>query len=128
LIAQLLKAYFRELPDPLIPFTTYPQVIAIARASGGATDKWLQAIKALLWQVPNAHYASLKKLFAFLRAVADRSAVNKMTPQNLAIVWAPNLIRPRDLNPFVTLRDLKFVTDTTMWLIEQYHTVFSEDF
>jgi RhoGAP domain len=78
--------------------------------------------------VPSAHYASLKKLFAFLRAVADRSSVNKMTPQNLAIVWAPNLIRPKDLNPFVTLRDLKFVTDTTMWLIEQYHTVFSEDF
>jgi RhoGAP domain len=25
-VAQLLKAYFRELPDPAIPFAIYPQV------------------------------------------------------------------------------------------------------
>ena len=91
------------------------------------TSQWLQGIKGLLWQIPGAHYAACKRLFTFLNTVAAYSETNKMTAQNLAIVWAPNLIRPQDTNPFATLRDLKYVTATTMWLIEACETVFSEE-
>ncbi|KAG5184530.1 hypothetical protein JKP88DRAFT_354412 [Tribonema minus] len=126
-VAQLLKAYFRELPEPIIPYALYPQVIAIARAAGGPTVKWVTAMKTILWKVPSAVYATLRGLFLFLRSVADKSAVNLMTAGNLAIVWAPNLIRPMDTNPFVTLRDLQFGTDTTAWLIERVNDVFTDD-
>lgn len=37
---------------------------------------------------------SSRFLFGFLRKVAAHSEANKMTSENLAIVWAPNLVRP----------------------------------
>ncbi|CAN0441504.1 unnamed protein product, partial [Ectocarpus sp. 12 AP-2014] len=35
----------------------------------------------------------LRFLFEFLRKVAMHSSTNRMTSENLAIVWAPNLLR-----------------------------------
>jgi hypothetical protein len=32
----------------------------------------------------------------FLNKIAQNSHVNKMTPHNLAVVWAINLLRPRN--------------------------------
>lgn len=46
--------------------------------------------------------ALLKYLCRFLVHVASREEVNKMTPQNLAIVFAPNLLRPKVTNRWRT--------------------------
>ncbi|CAM9793860.1 unnamed protein product [Chrysoparadoxa australica] len=125
-VAQLLKAYLRELPDPVIPFEVYPQIIAVARAAEDANEKWENAVRSILWSIPSAHYNILRYLFCFLGRVAA-CPDNRMTSENLAIVFAPNLIRPRDPDPFVTLRDLKFQTDTVIWLLERCGTVFNDD-
>ncbi|CAM9958348.1 unnamed protein product, partial [Hapterophycus canaliculatus] len=95
MVAQLLKAFVRELPEPLIPFSVYGKVVAIAKATGVADDRWVQAMKNILWAIPNANYNCLRFLFEFLREVATHSATNRMTSENLAIVWAPNLLRPQ---------------------------------
>lgn len=39
----------------------------------------------------------------FLHEVSQHSAKNFMTPQNLAIVFAPNLIRPRKEDPMTLI-------------------------
>ena len=39
------------------------------------------------------NYATIKYLVMFLAKVASREEQNKMTPQNLATVFGPNLIR-----------------------------------
>ncbi|CAM9326296.1 unnamed protein product, partial [Sphacelaria rigidula] len=94
MVAQLLKAFFRELPEPLIPFSAYDKVVAIAKAAGAPDERWVQAMKGVLWSIPIANYNCLRFLFGFLRKVAANSGANRMTSENLAIVWAPNLVRP----------------------------------
>ncbi|CAM9341000.1 unnamed protein product [Scytosiphon promiscuus] len=95
MVAQLLKAFVRELPEPLIPFSVYGKVVAVAKATGGADAQWVQAMRSILWSIPNANYNCLRYLFEFLREVASHSSTNRMTSENLAIVWAPNLLRPQ---------------------------------
>jgi hypothetical protein len=47
-------------------------------------------------QLPPQNLAILKALFTFLREVAAKSDVNRMTASNLAIVFGPNLLWSRD--------------------------------
>lgn len=126
-VAQLLKAYFRELPDPVIPFSVFPHVVVIAQIGESDPPRWISAMRSILWQIPSAHFATLKALCGFLYKVAERSEKgSKMTPENLGLVWGPNLIRSRDTNPFAIMKDLKSVTDSVKWLIERYHVVFKD--
>ncbi|CAM9812553.1 unnamed protein product, partial [Ectocarpus fasciculatus] len=60
MVAQLLKAFFRELPEPLVPFSAYSKVIAIAKATGVADARWVQAMKSILWGIPIANYNCLR--------------------------------------------------------------------
>eukprot|EP00903_Cladosiphon_okamuranus_P021819 g20063.t1 len=126
MVAQLLKAFFRELPEPLIPFSAYDKVIMIAKAAGVADGRWVQAMKTILWGIPNVNYNCLKFLFEFLREVAMHSSTNRMTSENLAIVWAPNLLRPEDDDPFAILRDLRFQIETVRWMVDFCDQLFDD--
>ncbi|CAM9396264.1 unnamed protein product [Ascophyllum nodosum] len=130
MVAQLLKAFVRELPEPLVPFSVYSKVVAIARAAEGPDTRWLQAMRTILWEIPNTNYKCLRRecwnefLFEFLREVAMHSAINRMTSENLAIVWAPNLVRPEDDDPFAILRDLRFQIETVRWMVDHFDDLF----
>ncbi|CAM9584269.1 unnamed protein product [Laminaria digitata] len=126
MVAQLLKAFFRELPEPLVPFSAYSKVVAIAKAAGVADARWVQAMKNILWSIPNVNYNCLRFLFQFLRKVASHSATNRMTSENLAIVWAPNLVRPEDDDPFAILKDLRFQIETVRWMVDCYEQLFED--
>lgn len=43
------------------------------------------------------HYRTLKYLMRHLARVAERGHMTGMTPRNVAIVWAPNLLRCKEL-------------------------------
>ncbi len=84
--ASLLKLYFRELSDPLFPFSTYPQFMAAARTEN--YDDRLGMIKDLVQQtLPLEHYTVLEFLVRHLKKVQQESEENKMDASNLAIVF-----------------------------------------
>ncbi|KAJ1540644.1 Rho GTPase-activating protein 15, partial [Nowakowskiella sp. JEL0078] len=82
-IAALLKLYFRELQNPLIPFEHYDAFITTARIE--ERDARLQSLKDQVHELPVSNYRVLK--------VALSSETNKMEHSNLAIVFGPSLIR-----------------------------------
>jgi hypothetical protein len=51
-----------------------------------------QALKQVIDKLPEANFDNLRYLIKFLSALSRNQEVNKMTPQNIAIVIAPNLI------------------------------------
>jgi len=65
----------------------------------------LELIKATVAMLPPANKALLTRLVALMRLVADHAEVNKMHAQNLAIVFAPCLMRPPDDNIMVAILD-----------------------
>lgn len=94
-----LKAYFRALAkeSPLIPNDFYQDFIAIAQESDD--PKVVSHLIDLTHKLPPSHLLSLSFLMNFLHEVAKNSSRNKMTPENLAICMAPNLMTSHTTDP-----------------------------
>lgn len=91
-VACLLKAYVRELPDPLIPPELYPNLGDFFNHQGDeAVGRFIR--RTFLAQMSDQTVFFLGRLMRLLSLVADHASVNKMGARNLAIVWSPNLIR-----------------------------------
>ncbi|KAI7862063.1 hypothetical protein BDF14DRAFT_1886487 [Spinellus fusiger] len=93
-ITSILKQYFRELPDPLLTYDVYPLFIeAIAmKVDQTKVDKFISLMK----QLPKANYDTLKLLMQHLNRIQQHSSDNLMTTKNLAMVFAPTLMRDKD--------------------------------
>eukprot|EP01123_Difflugia_compressa_P011285 TRINITY_DN4459_c0_g1_i1.p1 TRINITY_DN4459_c0_g1~~TRINITY_DN4459_c0_g1_i1.p1 ORF type:complete len:462 (+),score=30.44 TRINITY_DN4459_c0_g1_i1:181-1386(+) len=89
-VTGLLKLYFRELPVPLLTFYLHDKFLSLAdSASENITN-----IKELVDSLPQENYILLRELTIFLHEISTHSSVNRMTADNLGIVFGPNLLRP----------------------------------
>ncbi|GAB1603250.1 uncharacterized protein LOC115221295 isoform X1 [Argonauta hians] len=91
-ISSLLKMYFRELPNPLLTYQLYDKFAKAVQAE----DK-LHLIHDVVQQLPPPHYRTTEYLIRHLARVAAFGSETGMHSKNLAIVWAPNLLRSKEL-------------------------------
>ena len=111
-VAAVLRIFFREMPEPVIPFDMYEPLLEIQRDASIPLDERIQRIKNVLVNLPPAHVPMLRYLVQFLQDVEEQSEYNKMTvsyvsplfclllltiasSRNLAIVFGPNIIKPK---------------------------------
>ncbi|KAF9937846.1 hypothetical protein BGZ67_000788 [Mortierella alpina] len=95
-ITGVLKQYLRSLPEPLVPYDMYGDLMeAIGMPQ---TESKTEAFRELLDRMPYAHYATLKTLLEHLNRVTERESINLMTPKNLSVVFGPTLMRNPDPN------------------------------
>lgn len=75
----------------------------MAAAKISQSDARLRALWEVLHKLPPANLENLKFLIKFLAVLTKNSDINKMSPQNIAIVIAPNLIwsPQEDINTMV---------------------------
>lgn len=110
-ICDVIKSFFRTLPEPVVPSTTYFTFIGSAsklqplfhepispRVSEiESLEPRLAKIRRLLRELPAANFDLLKRLFEHLDRVTDYEELNQMTSHSLSIVIGPNILRaPRD--------------------------------
>nr|XP_045581735.1 GTPase-activating protein CdGAPr-like isoform X3 [Procambarus clarkii] len=94
-VSSVLKMYFRELPNPLLTYQLYEKFVAAVMQD---EDIRLLYLRDVVQQLPPPHYRTLEYLVQHLARVASHSAETGMTAKNIAIVWAPNLLRSKDLD------------------------------
>lgn len=85
-VAGLLKQFFRDLPDPLLTGENYGRFIEAARIDDQVVRR--DSIHAVVNELPDPNYATLRALVLHLHRVADRSGNNRMSTSNLAICFA----------------------------------------
>jgi hypothetical protein len=90
--AGVLKLYFRELPTPIIPKKLYQPFLDVEK-EGVELEEKIEKYRYLLSMLPRENSMVLHYLMYFLTCVAKCAATNKMEEKNIAIVWAPNLLR-----------------------------------
>uniref|UniRef100_A0A8C8EWT7 Rho GTPase-activating protein 32-like n=1 Tax=Oncorhynchus tshawytscha TaxID=74940 RepID=A0A8C8EWT7_ONCTS len=94
-VGSLCKLYFRELPNPLLTYQLYER---FSEAVSAATDEErLVKIHNVIQQLPPPHYRTLEFLMRHLSQLATFSPITNMHTKNLAIVWAPNLLRSKQI-------------------------------
>ncbi|KAM9709045.1 rho GTPase-activating protein 11A isoform 1-T1 [Menidia menidia] len=89
-VAGLVKQFFRELPEPVLPAELQDAFIK-AQQLPTEEDK-TSATMLLTCVLPDRNISLLRHFFDFLQNVSQRSAENKMDSSNLSLILAPNLL------------------------------------
>ncbi|KAJ8270091.1 hypothetical protein GJAV_G00110230 [Gymnothorax javanicus] len=129
-ISNVLKLYLRQLPEPIMPFRLYNDLMGVAKESlqaesgesgeagkgaelvdlGAETDPevvtLVEKLRDLLKDLPSANVATLRYITNHLRKIAELEQENKMSPSNLGIVFGPTLMRPRPTGVTISLSSL----------------------
>ncbi|XP_074597974.1 rho GTPase-activating protein 45-like isoform X2 [Brevipalpus obovatus] len=114
IIANVLKNYLRQLPEPLMTFKSYPDFIHIAKQNPAGSndcedsevaDRIVSQLKNVASKLPPIHFRTLSYLCHHLKRVAENHLVNSMTPSNLGIVWGPTLLRSSETASLSSLVD-----------------------
>ncbi|KAJ3321391.1 Rho GTPase-activating protein 15 [Boothiomyces sp. JEL0866] len=97
-VTSILKKFFRDMPDPLIPSKYYKDLIecmskilfTVELPIGNERDT---AIKVLINQIPTENYVVLSYLINHLAKVQLYAEKNLMTASNLGVVFGPTILR-----------------------------------
>ncbi|KAG7467970.1 hypothetical protein MATL_G00137740 [Megalops atlanticus] len=119
LAAVILKTFLRELPEPLLTYQLYNDIVNFHNVDSSSQ---VTAIRGMLQTLPEENYASLKFLIQFLVLVSAQSEVNKMNSTNLAVVFGPNLLWGRDAA--MTLSAIGPINNFTRALLDEHSQVF----
>ncbi|KAL6702450.1 Rho-type gtpase-activating protein [Coniothyrium glycines] len=121
-VTSALKNYFRRLPVPLIPFDTYDQFLEAGQIEDSKAQA--KALLAAVNEIPKSHRDTLQFLVFHLSRVIEHANHNLMTPLNLAVVFAPTIMRPMDIQRELT--DVSPQRVAVQALLENYQAVFGE--
>ncbi|KAI1820762.1 rho GTPase activator Rga [Xylaria intraflava] len=120
-VTSVLKQYFRKLPTPLLTYDIYDGILETnSLASDSEKCAHLQTVFS---QLPRQHKDCLEFLMFHLSRVASRNSENLMTPRNLAVVFAPTIMR--DLNIEREITDMHAKNNAVQFIIENSHNIFS---
>ncbi|XP_026152935.1 rho GTPase-activating protein 24 isoform X3 [Mastacembelus armatus] len=123
-VASLLKLYLRELPEPVIPFHKYDEFLTCAKLLGKDDEMGMKELRRLVESLPPVNYNLLKYICRFLDEVQSHSGVNKMSVQNLATVFGPNILRPKVEDPVTIMEGTVLVQQLMAVLIGQHDVLF----
>ncbi|XP_056125576.1 rho GTPase-activating protein 30 [Rhinichthys klamathensis goyatoka] len=94
-VSSVCKAYFRELPNPLLTYELYDRFADAVAIQ--LEDERLVKIREVLKDLPALHHRTLEYLMRHLVKMSTFASETNMHSRNLAIVWAPNLLRSKDI-------------------------------
>ncbi|XP_075167053.1 rho GTPase activating protein at 54D [Haematobia irritans] len=149
--ATVFKGYLAELSEPLLTDAHYPAHCQIAPLCLGInlqmddsgninSDKSissmsgerlkkefhvLNSIQLLLLLLPEENRQLLQHITQMLHAVASKQSVNKMGPDNLATLFAPHLICPRNLPPEALHYLARQMSSIISYMIIRAHDIFN---
>ncbi|XP_067899962.1 rho GTPase-activating protein 7 isoform X2 [Heterodontus francisci] len=88
-VADMMKQYFRDLPEPLFTTKLCESFLHIYQFL--PTDQQLPAVQSAILLLPDENREALQTLLFFLCDVVACVNENQMTPTNLAVCLAPSL-------------------------------------
>lgn len=119
-VTSTLKQYFRKLPNPLITYDVYETIIDSQQITDDAAR--VNLLIDCLSQLPRVHRDVLEFLMFHLKRVIERQDENLMTSQNIAVVFAPTIMRPESLAREMT--DVQKKNEVLKFLVEHTQEVF----
>jgi RhoGAP domain/PH domain len=93
-VAGLLKLWLRQLPEPVLTYELYDAMLGVLQLAERAEK--IKCFSELVSRLPGANKALVYYLLAFIHDVSLRAEKNLMTCANLATVFGPNILRPRN--------------------------------
>ncbi|XP_034415431.1 rho GTPase-activating protein 22 [Cyclopterus lumpus] len=124
-VASLLKLYLRELPEPVIPFSKYEDFLSCAQLLAKEEEEGVQELGRQVNTLPLPNYNLLTYICKFLDEVQSYASENKMSVQNLATVFGPNILRPKMEDPVTIMEGTSLVQHLMTILIREHNRFYS---
>ncbi|XP_056601667.1 rho GTPase-activating protein 31 isoform X2 [Triplophysa dalaica] len=106
-VGSLCKLYFRELPNPLLTYELYKKFTDAVSYKEEHEQLW--NMKSVIKELPIPHFRTLEYLTKHLAHLATLSHQTNMHARNLALVWAPNLLRSKEVEVSTCNGDVAFL-------------------
>ncbi|XP_078284840.1 rho GTPase-activating protein 25-like [Rhinoraja longicauda] len=123
-VASLFKLYFRELPEPVIPWSQYEDFLACSQMLDSSNKLGQQELMKQISLLPQENYNLLGYICRFLHEVQLHSAINKMSVGNLATVIGVNLFRPKIEDPAAIMRGAPQIQKLMTVMISNHDELF----
>lgn len=123
-VTSALKQYLRHLPNPLITFEAYDDFVEASRQIHSNTDAAVEQVRSVINTLPQVYKECLSMVCLHLKNISSQSDINLMTTKNLAVVFAPTLVR--HTNGEREIMDMGPRNDGTQLLIEKCDRVFAD--
>lgn len=121
-VTSTLKQYFRRLPTPLITYEVYDKLLESAANIVDDPHLCVSLMRAAINELPFRHRNCLEVLVFHLARVVEREKENLMTSLNVAVVFAPTIMRPESLVREMT--DTQAKNQSVQFLIDNCQGVF----
>ncbi|XP_032058461.1 rho GTPase-activating protein 27 [Aythya fuligula] len=122
-ITGALKLFFRELPEPLVPFSHFDKFIAAIKMQEPARRG--RCIRDLVYSLPPANHDTMMFLFRHLCRVIEYKEENRMSVQSVAIVFGPTLLRPASEEGNMAMH-MVFQNQVVEHILNQYSYIFPD--
>jgi len=123
-ICDLVKSWFRVLPEPVFPPSSYHDVMNAMKLEN--LEERLVDIRRVVHGLPQANFDILRRVSEHLDNVADYEEHNHMTAEALAIVFSPNLLRAPQNDFVMILNNMGLSHKLVKALITHFHVIFDE--
>uniref|UniRef100_A0A668AHQ3 Rho GTPase activating protein 27 n=1 Tax=Myripristis murdjan TaxID=586833 RepID=A0A668AHQ3_9TELE len=120
-ITGALKLFFRELPEPLFPYSHFNGFIKAIRTVDHHTK--VSFMCDLVKSLPAPNHDTMQLLFGHLRNVIRHGDENRMSVQNVAIVFGPTLLRPETESANITMH-MVFQNQIVELILNEYEVIF----
>ncbi|KAM9332205.1 rho GTPase-activating protein 31 [Pholidichthys leucotaenia] len=129
-VGSLCKLYFRELPNPLLTYELYSKFTEAVSVQGD--HEKLLHIQKVIKELPVPHFRTLEYLTKHLTHLATLSTQTNMHTRNLALVWAPNLLRSKDIevssgNGDMAFQEVRIQQSVIEFILNHTEQIFSSN-
>jgi hypothetical protein len=123
-VAQLLLEFLKDLPEPLLTYANYDSFIMSMYIKEKAHRTKYCA--TLLNTTPPHHVALTTQLLTLLHRLVANRAINGLSSELLAPLFAPHFLRPKKITPYMK-EDERAILVVMASLIDEYDLLFSGD-
>lgn len=123
-LCDVVKTWFRELPGGLFPEDAFLQVMQAMQHPD--FESRIESARHLVHSLPRSNFDLLRRIIEHLGRITDFEDHNHMNPENLAIVFGPNLIRAPTHTLTFALSSMGQATALTRLFIMNFNSIFDE--
>ncbi|XP_042590918.1 rho GTPase-activating protein 27-like isoform X1 [Cyprinus carpio] len=120
-ITGALKLFFRELQEPLFPYNLFNDFINGIKIPDYYSK--IAHMRNLVRSLPAPNRDTMEALFSHLRRVIQHGDENRMTVQNVAIVFGPTLLKPEVETANITTY-MVFQNQIVEFLLNEFESIF----
>ncbi|XP_072343122.1 rho GTPase-activating protein 27-like isoform X2 [Scyliorhinus torazame] len=122
-ITGALKLFFRELSEPLFPFSHFESFISSMKL--GDPGQRLSYVKDLIHSLPISNHDTMQVLFRHLCNVIECRNQNRMSSQSMAIVFGPTLLKPETETGNIAVH-MVYQNQIVEFILNQYQQLFND--